>query len=101
VADAIESFLWTNSTSRASANTDVIDLHAVEANARQAAEAPAVIAQTLNEIAFAVTRNDCPEMLELVEDEGVGVERLVGDQSAGIDGFDEIQRKSDRDLGPG
>ena len=35
-------------------------------------------------------------------DEGVGVERLVGDQSAGIDGFDaEARRKSDRDLGPG
>jgi hypothetical protein len=54
VADAIESFLWTNSTSRASANTDVIDLHAVEANARQAAEAPAVIAQTLEQIKAAV-----------------------------------------------
>jgi hypothetical protein len=54
VVDAIESFLWTNSTSRASANTDVIDLHAVEANARQAAEAPAVIARTLEQIKAAV-----------------------------------------------
>ena len=35
-------------------------------------------------------------------DEGVGVEGLVGDQSAGIDGFDErIRHKSDRDPGPG
>jgi hypothetical protein len=55
VADAIESFLWTNNSSRASANTHVIDLHAVEANARQAVEAPAVIAQTLEQIKAAVT----------------------------------------------
>ena len=63
-----------------------------------------LVVKTLNEIAFAIEgevvrargfsvgfgwddRND----RSIVEggDEGVGVERLVGDQGAGIDGFDE------------
>ena len=62
------------------------------------------VEEALNEIAFAVedevarTRGfpvgfgwDDRDDRSIVEDgdEGVGVERLVGDQSAGIDGFDE------------
>ena len=63
-----------------------------------------LIEEPLNEIAFAVEREvarargfsvgfgwDDWGDRSIVEsgDEGVGVERLVGDQSAGIDGFDE------------
>ena len=68
------------------------------------AEMLELIEETLNEIAFAVEGevarargfsigfgwNDWDDR-SIVEDgdESVGVERLVGDQSAGIDGFDE------------
>ncbi len=68
------------------------------------AEMLELVEETLNEIAFAVEgevartrglsvgfgRDDWDDR-SIVEggDEGVGVERLVGDQSAGIDGFDE------------
>ena len=63
-----------------------------------------LVEKTLNEIAFAVEGEvarargfsvgfgwDDRDDRSIVEggDEGVGVERLVGDQSAGIDGFDE------------
>jgi len=63
-----------------------------------------LVEETLNEIAFAVEGEvarargfsvgfgwDDWGDRSIVEggDEGVGVERLVGDQSAGIDGFDE------------
>ena len=63
-----------------------------------------LVEETLNEIAFAVEDEvarargfsvgfgwDDWDDRSIVEggDEGVGVERLVGDQSAGIDGFDE------------
>ena len=76
-----------------------------------------LVEETLNEIAFAVEGEvararglsvgfgwDDWDDRSCVEgaDEGIGVESLVGDQSAGIDGFDErFQRKSDRDPGPG
>ena len=63
-----------------------------------------LVEETLNEIAFAVEGEvarargfsvgfgwDDWDDRSIIEggDEGVGVERLVGDQSAGIDGFDE------------
>ena len=63
-----------------------------------------LVEETLNEIAFAVEGEvarargfsvgfgwDDWDDRSIVEDgdEGIGVERLVGDQSAGIDGFDE------------
>ena len=62
-----------------------------------------LVEKTLNEIAFAVEGEvaralgfsvgfgwDDRDDRTIVEgDEGVGVERLVGDQGAGIDGFDE------------
>ena len=76
-----------------------------------------LVEETLNEIAFAVEGEiarargfsvgfgwDDWDDRSIVEsgDEGVGVERLVADQSAGIDGFDrKIERKSDRAPGPG
>ena len=76
-----------------------------------------LVEETLNEIAFAVEGEvararglsvgfgwDDWDDRSIVQgaDEGIGVESLVGDQSAGIDGFDrDIQRKSDRDPGPG
>ena len=62
------------------------------------------VEETLNEIAFAIEDEiarargfpvgfgwDDGKDRSIVEggDEGVGVERLVGDQSAGIDGFDQ------------
>ena len=48
-----------------------------------------LIEETLNEIGFAVEGEDGGDR-SIIEggDEGCGVERLVGDQSAGIDGFD-------------
>ena len=63
-----------------------------------------LVEKTLNEIAFAIEDEvarawgfsvgfgwDDRDDRSIVEggDEGVGVERLVGDQGAGIDGFDE------------
>ena len=75
-----------------------------------------LVEKTLNEIAFAVEGEvarargfsvgfgwDDRDDRSIVEggDEGVGVERLVGDQSAGIDGLDRaVERKSDRDPRP-
>src|SRR5579871_2717051 len=48
-----------------------------------------LIEETLNEIGFAVEGEDGGDR-SIIEggDDGGGVERLVGDQSAGIDGFD-------------
>ena len=75
-----------------------------------------LVEETLDEIAFAVEREvartrgfsvgfggDDGRDRSIVEggDEAIGVERLVGDQSARIDGSDQRFGKSDRDLGPG
>jgi hypothetical protein len=75
-----------------------------------------LVEQALNETAFAVEGEvararsfsvgfgwDDRDDRSLAEggDEGVGVEGLVGDQGAGIDGFGQIRRRRDRDIGPG
>ena len=79
-------------------------------------EMPEFVEEPLNEIAFAVEAEvawargcsvgfgwDDGDDRSIVEggDEGVGVERLVGDQSAGVDGFDEALVRNLRSGGSG